>query len=745
MSDYESDGYEIEQDIEYEYEQHVFDQEASRKYRQQLLKRSALNNKKDSKDMTKDLVFVNMFSDEDTDSGLLEGVGGYFQVVKTSIRSLNIRRSTINALVFRFLIKLYKIPMKLPSKTTVEEFEQFRLSTPARDLIKRDDSWKDFKMFLTMKFMTQSDKYVYSVYSKSLIDEFNTNYIEFLISKSRHIYNSVNADIELTEFKALHDSVERDPLTLNKTSSFQEREYYNNGFYDQLTKAKVLRCKEHAEAFSNFTILSELPLNTTNWNENHEKTYENFLSRTNTISYIDVDYKYNISYISKRNPLMMVASEWKMFNDNVLKVLKELVTGIAIDFCEQGKIFLKTSALKRNLSLNKDTLIRFMDASSCNYCQLVNDDTNSMIIQTSLNNVLILSTPIQIFTKSFMLCKDISFCKVEDTRLNVNNKLINTVKKFQSRMFSQGIDYVSYESFILSYYARLSSIDVEHLESWMSKMRKLKGKILQSSSYCRHVSALVIQNLYRHKREKGFYGLKRLERVLKKKLLEQEQKYSIYRDEAFQNYLKNSSSIIITRFFRNLLDKKITKPFVEAYQKEKQLYHDALKSKIKTSLIELKSRRISKVQKLDHERKVDYRLTMKNTITISSSYNTSEKWFGFTRNDSLSNLVISTGHDVCLLEEKHTYTRSEFLSLLECIADICSCTKSYQFVKLCRSLSGKQHKENTIKDFINGFCWMFSNLTKGSLLHMVNLFCKSTNNHKFMIYVVNNINTMDVV
>jgi len=495
MSDYDSDGYEIEQDIEYEYEQHVFDQESSRRYRQRLLKRSTLNSEPDNEEIKKDLVYVNMFSDEDTDSGLLEGVGGYFQVVKTSIRSLNIRRSTINALVFRFLIKLYKVPMKLPSKTTVEEFEQFRLSTPARDLIKRDDSWKDFKMFLTMKFMTQSDKYIYGVYAKSLIDEFNTNYIEFLISKSRHIYNSVNADIELKEFKALHDSVERDPLTLNKSSRFQEREYYNNGFYDQLTKAKVLRCNEHAEAFSNFTIMADLPLNTTNWDESHEKIYENFLSRTNTISYIDVDYKYNISYISKRNPLMMVASEWKMFNDNVLKVLKELVTGIAIDFCEQGKIFLKTSALKRNLKLNKDTLIRFMDAASCNYCQLVNDDTNSIIIQTSLNNVLILSTPIQIFEKSFMLCKDISFCKIEDTRLNIDNKLINTVRKFQTRMFSQGIDHVAYESFILSYYARLSSIDSEHLESWMSKMRKLKGKILQSSSYCRHVSAIVIQNL----------------------------------------------------------------------------------------------------------------------------------------------------------------------------------------------------------------------------------------------------------
>jgi len=175
--DYDSDGYEVEN--EYEYEQTKLDQEGSSRYRKYLVTRNTaqIENKKSEEDEI-DRVYVNMFSDEDTDQGLLEGAGGYYSVVKVNINTLFIRKAIINALTFRFLLKLNKIKLK-PGNTLVSvgTFDEFRQSVKERGLIKKDNNWKDFKTFLTMKFMKNSDIYVSNVFNNAIKQEFNTNYI----------------------------------------------------------------------------------------------------------------------------------------------------------------------------------------------------------------------------------------------------------------------------------------------------------------------------------------------------------------------------------------------------------------------------------------------------------------------------------------------------------------------------------------------------------------------------------------
>jgi len=745
--DYDSDGYEVEN--EYEYEQTKLDQEGSERYRKYLVTRNTAqieDYKKDDKELEQ--VYVNMFSDEDTDEGLLSGAGGYYSVARVNINTLYIRKAVINALTFRFLLKLNKIKLK-PGNTmaSVGTFNDFRKSVKERGLIKKDNNWKDFKTYLTMKFMTNSDTYVSNVYNNAIKQEFNTNYLEFLISKSRFIYNKYGLDQTMDSLKALHDSIEKDPMTqeINNESELKDDKYsfFKNSFFDKLQTAKVIRIKEHSYAFKNFSMLVDLPFRTEDWDKKHENLYENFLNRANTISYIEVNVKYNISYVSKRNTDKLIANKQHKFKDNVLDILKKLITSIAVDFCEQGKCFRLISSLKRNLTLNLDTLLRFMDAAGCNYTQLCNDDMNTIIIQTNLNNLLIFSTPIKIFSKRFMLCKDVSFCKIDFTGFQPKNVIMDDMKEFQKRMFYSGMDEVAYDNFILCYYSRLANIDETHLENWMSKMRKLKAKILQSSSYCRHICAIKIQCLYRKLKFTNFYKRKNIERIIKNKLLKQREKFKELQDLELLNYIENRSSVIITKFLRYVGNKKVVKPFQEKYEEIKYEYKKELINRLHNKIYNKMEYRISELKQLEYQRPVRHAVVSNGFFNIPHNYNNEKMWFGFNRNESLRNLIISTGYDVQVLEIKNRYNQQEFLKVIECLADVCSCTKSYQFVKLCRSLSGRKHNANTIKDFMEGFCWMFKKCTREQFLHMVNLFCKSTNNNKFMIYICNNMHKIE--
>jgi len=253
--DYDSEGYEYDDD--YEYEQTRLDKKGSALYRHYLVTRNSTQIESQEIGHGVEKVYVQMFSDYDTDQGLLEGAGGYYSVVEVDPTTLYMRKSIINSLTFRFLLKLNKIKInKNKTAISVHEFEKFKMSINERGLIKKDDNWKDFKIFLTMKFMKCSTDYVENVYNSALAQEFNTNYIEFLVSKSRFIYSSLSADQTMESLKDLHDSIYNDPFE-NRLDIHDRREdvdFYKNSFFERIKTAKALRVKEHSTAFKNFSV-----------------------------------------------------------------------------------------------------------------------------------------------------------------------------------------------------------------------------------------------------------------------------------------------------------------------------------------------------------------------------------------------------------------------------------------------------------------------------------------------------------
>jgi len=311
-------------------------------------------------------------------------------------------------------------------------------------------------------------------------------------------------------------------------------------------------------------------------------------------------------------------------------------------------------------------------------------------------------------------------------------------------MFNDDTSIDDYELFMVNYYSRLSNIKIDSIEQWMSKTRKLKAKILSTSSYLRDLFARRIQIAFRKASKRGIFFKSYLSRhIIEKYKLSKKLEYN---DLSLKEFICNNSSKIISRFFRKIISKKLLKLKEEAKYnigntfklKERTHLLEALVNKINvqrsirsgTLLTKLGTHTVQHMFKKDH-------------IVLPNTFNNEKKWFGFNRNRSLENLVLSTGSVVDVLDIKLSYTKKEFLRILKCIADICSVTKSRQFVKLCRVFSGSKHRNNSLNDFFEGYCWMFDKLTRWDALYMIQLFCKSTLNKKWMIYMTNNDAVLD--
>jgi hypothetical protein len=341
------------------------------------------------------------------------------------------------------------------------------------------------------------------------------------------------------------------------------------------------------------------------------------------------------------------------------------------------------------------------------------------------------------------VCKDIAFCDLRYVHEKTSiNPVADEVKMYKDKMFSNGMDFTTYNHFLFSYYSRLSNIDEQQIDVWMSKIRRIKGKIIQTSSYCRNLAALKIQKLVRNCIIRNKFARLNLIRIQRKKIEESKQRKRDFDNSVFQQYLEHRSSKTIVKFFKNALEHKRNSYLREELKALKKDKKDNNLLKLTSKINHKRYDRLTIMQKEFQSSSQSNIFEYKSHIKLSHTYNNKDRWFGFHRNDCLNNLVIASGFDVALLEIKLKYSFTEFMEVLKCLAEICSSTKTFQFVKLCRSLSGNTHKDNTIRDFIQGFCWMFKSVNKGRFLQMVQLFCKSTNNHKFMLYVTNNVDAI---
>jgi hypothetical protein len=742
MSDYDSDGYEVEDD--FEFEKVELERKNRAKYRRYLSEKLATNDNLTNNfvDQKKEFehikIVVSLFTEEDADIGILSDVGGYFRVVEVDKATLTRRRSIINVLTSRLMLQISgQLPKQL-DELSFDDVEKVLAMNKGKLIIPMDDTWKDFKFFLTTKYMSCSQLYIERALKAGFKNEFNSNYIEFLLSKSRFMYHETCTDSSMESLRALCDSYQ--PVPFKKIEKTKPREAFREGFYSRLLSAQKARILNHEESFLNFSTLCSLSLDTSLWSDLDKKKYVSFLSRCHTLSYIEVDVNYNIKYDSVQNSELNSRSKGKLFKDAVLITLKKLLSSELIQYSEKCKIWQSLSLIRKNVGIDTDTLIRFIDSSGCNYVVFENDSMKTAIIQTSLGNALIISTPTSIFDRKYMLCKDIAFCKLAcSTEKFYVNPVIEKVKKYREKVFLPGMDEITYNHFLFSYYARLSNIPEANLDVWMSKLRKIKAHILKTSSYIRNVSAITIQSFVRNCIRKGKFSRLNLSRIISKKKTQMLQNIRKHEDTVFQEYLEHNSSKIITRFFQDRLRHKLNSSIREAYRNTLKLNRNVLLKNLNTSIQSKKSLRMKLLQTEYTETRQSKIFEHKSNITLSNTYNNELNWFGFTRNDSLNNLMIASGCDVKLLEIKLKYTFPEFMEILKCIANICSMTKSYQFVKLCRSLSGRRHSKSTIKDFCQGFCWMYTTITKGVFLKMAGLFCQSTNNSKFMTYLTNNI------
>jgi hypothetical protein len=454
---------------------------------------------------------------------------------------------------------------------------------------------------------------------------------------------------------------------------------------------------------------------------------------------------YDISYISKRNNTSLPRNNsYVEMNDTVLKTLKFLVTDLAVQVTTVCKAFKRITLIKKHLSVKGliQLVVRFADASGCNHITFLNDNSKTIIFQTVLGNLLVFSLPIEIFPPPYyFLNKDISFVKLG--RMSTKQKsqqtnLYKTIDKYQSRMFSEGMEVKDYDIFLLNYYSRLSNIDLSKIERWMSKQRAIKAKILATSSFVRDICATTIQRFFLKVRISKAFIMKKLTIFLVQHKKNIDKKIS---DSLLNLLLENESANIISRFFYKATNKIIR------YKKKtdnKQSNTSKLKGTLATKLEILKHIRLGRAPNDQYYgAQTVVHMFDKNRIIIPKKYNTEKRWFGFNRNDSLNNLVLSTGNRVNILDQKTEYTSEEFMDILNCLADICSVTKSCQFIKLCRIFSGVSHKKNTLEDFIGGFCWMFKKPTVLNVLTMAQKFCKCLNKPKWFIYLINNTNKIN--
>jgi len=120
--------------------------------------------------------------------------------------------------------------------------------------------------------------------------------------------------------------------------------------------------------------------------------------------------------------------------------------------------------------------------------------------------------------------------------------------------------------------------------------------------------------------------------------------------------------------------------------------------------------------------------------------NTSDKWYGFNKNESLKNLILSVGETLDILDLVVTSNKdSGYIRLKNCIGNICMTTHSKQYIRFCRDMTNtiKKKKKESLPDFFK--CFGTGEYNKENVLAEVRRFSTICNN-KWIVFLVNNFN-----
>jgi hypothetical protein len=254
------------------------------------------------------LTWIYMVTEDDADLGMLQNVGGYYEVVKTNLRSLKLRRCVINNLTYNFLKQIGALKNSLEDK----KLETVQDSVKHANEIKKcltltiksttREEWKDFKLFLTRKFLTMPEQKLKLLIQRSLSDIYNTNYTEYLLHKARFIYKQKWNTENMEDLIALRNSLKfGTQLTIDSKEivPLLDHEEYSQSFYKDIMEAIKRMTALHSSSFVSFSTVTPLPLYSNLWSINDFQIYNSFLQQASSISYIDVNMAYDISYISK--------------------------------------------------------------------------------------------------------------------------------------------------------------------------------------------------------------------------------------------------------------------------------------------------------------------------------------------------------------------------------------------------------------------------------------------------------------
>jgi hypothetical protein len=732
MSDCGSDGYEYENDGEYE----VFEEERLAKGRFRAMikkqydeliesmdkKEEKKKNKKSKQQEDEDKILIYIHTDKDTDRGILEGVGGYYEVREIAPDMVRPRRHIINTLTVGYIVSYYNKLTVDSHDISDKEFSQIdRLSDQELELHEGlaitekvslfNDNWKDFKYFLTMKYFNLPDEEIIKLANLGIKDIYTKNYTEFLLSKARFLYKDYYGCEDLSRFAAMRDCFKERTFEQKTKDSRDLKGYvYNSTFYSELNRALKLHEELHQSAFANFTSLSTLNCQTESWLEEDNYTYKDFLGRSTSVSYLELDNGYNLKYLSKTRTNENESPNF--IKDVVLEKLKVLFRSLALDISLVCKAFKRISLIKRNLSCDDsvENILNFIEVSGCNYVTFYNGMSFEFIVQTTLSNVFQFSTPICIFPIKYTINKDVAFInisKIKGPYYPVNDCFRN-IKAFNDQRFGDNRSVDDYSVYLLNYYSRLSNIPDRDLDKWCKKTTSIKSKIYASSQYIRNIAASKIQSFYKLF-VKGFNHKK--EREFKEQQLLKQAQLDLYEDD------------------------KLIDHFVKQVQQEKSYLEKQSESEKFVSSYEEECMTIPKVSRILDTSKLAYKLTTYGSVVLPNRFNSESKWFGFNRNKQLVALIMSIGEKIDILDIKCEYTKLEFERILEAVGRISSITRSNQFTKLCRIMSGTVHKSETIEDFISGFCWIYKKVTVENVLKMANYFCSSTRNYKWFTYL----------
>lgn len=730
MSDYDSDGYEYEHD----YDDEIFEETrvGKEKYRE-YLKRSfeSVNNKINDLNESKGqnaqgltCPYVYMFSDSDADKGLLEGVGGYYNVVQVDIKSIRPRRHIVNALTYGYLMLIQDSIRNLKPLTDVKLTDQhaeiiqsktdkqldFDENLAAvRQITSVNDQWKDFKYFLTQKYFHLSKEKINSIFSSSVKDVFNQNYLEFLLHKARFLYKNYYGVEDVKQLSRMANCLTGETFEIQDDENELPTKIYQSSIYNNINRVFDLHKECHVTAVSSFCMINKLPLLTKKWTSKENLAFKEFLGRSTTVSYIELRNDYNINYISAQR-----TKNKSCIKDRILKILKLMVKDFIYQFSLLCKSYKRINLIKSHFQLHKqvDAILEVVKAAGCNAVTYYNGMSFETIFQTTLNNVLQISLPIDVFETGYQLNLDSCFLNYTNAKYGTGNNLFYSLRHSASQSFYSSFKADDYGVFLFTYYSRLNSVKLQNLESWCKKSEHIKAKIYASSTYVKNIMAVKIQRFYKlfikgmnYKEQARLEEEKRQER-LDELLLDEE--------ELLQKYAKE----------------------VEAQKKQMKLAEIEINNS--NSAID---GNFSKIQYNRYENSQNL-LGTKLEINLSNRLNTEKKWFGFNKNKQLCEMILSVGSSIELLDIKHTYKRQELLDIVDTVGKICVITKSKQYIKLCRILSGTKQKENTLRDFVQGFCWMYTQITYETFMKAATTFCAITNNSKWYTYLINNRDTI---